>query len=80
MRVAAGLAIAAVSVWSFAAEPTEGPDPTGGLRSRGMVPGVKGSAPGTSREELVRQWDLDGNGTTDASDLAIVLSSWGICH
>lgn len=47
----------------------EGPpeiDPTGGLRSRAVVP--QGPALGVSREELVRQWDLDGNGTIDASE------------
>jgi hypothetical protein len=75
VRGAAALAIAGamavVTGWSVAAEPTEGPDPTGGLRSRGMVPGVKGSTPGASREELVRQWDLDGNGTIDASEASI---------
>ena len=45
------------------------PDPTGGLRSRGMVPSAP--AAGQSREELVRQWDLDGNGTIDASEAAV---------
>lgn len=47
----------------------EGPaeiDPTGGLRSRAVVP--QAPALGVSREELVRQWDLDGNGTIDASE------------
>ncbi|MFM7244291.1 MAG: hypothetical protein ACKO40_08980 [Planctomycetaceae bacterium] len=47
----------------------EGPpeiDPTGGLRSRAAVP--QGPTLGVSREELVRQWDLDGNGTIDASE------------
>lgn len=75
VRVAAVLAMAcamaAVTGWSDAAEPAVSPDPTGGLRSRGMVPGAKGGAPGSSREELVRQWDLDGNGTIDASEAAI---------
>jgi len=50
----------------------QAPDPTGGLRSRGMVPGLTG--PGSSREELVRQWDLDGNGTIDKSEAAIARS------
>lgn len=45
------------------------PDPTGGLRSRGMVPSAP--AAGQTREELVRQWDLDGNGTIDASEAAV---------
>jgi hypothetical protein len=75
VRVAAVLAMAcamaAVTGWCGAAEPADGPDPTGGLRSRGMAPGVKGGAPGASREELVRQWDLDGNGTIDASEAAV---------
>lgn len=47
----------------------EGPaeiDPTGGLRSRAVIP--QSPALGVSREELVRQWDLDGNGTIDASE------------
>jgi len=72
-RVAALLvvALAATAGWPAAAQSTEGPDPTGGLRSRGMVPGAKGSSPGTSREELVRQWDLDGNGTIDASEASV---------
>lgn len=74
-RVAALLVVAfagaTVAVQPAAAQSTEGPDPTGGLRSRGMVPGVKAAEPGTSREELVRQWDLDGNGTIDASEASI---------
>lgn len=74
-RVAALLVVtlvaATVAVRPAAAQSTEGPDPTGGLRSRGMVPGLKGAEPGTSREELVRQWDLDGNGTIDASEASI---------
>lgn len=52
-----------------AAQSTDGLDPTGGLRSRGAVPGLK--AAGSSREELVRQWDLDGNGTIDASEASV---------
>ena len=44
-------------------------DPTGGLRSRGMVPVTK--PPATTREELIRTWDLDGNGTIDASEASI---------
>ena len=52
-----------------AAQSIEEPDPTGGLRSRGMVPGVKDS--GSSRDELVRQWDLDGNGTIDESEASV---------
>ena len=67
MRIAALLVVAVVAatVRPSAAQSTEEPDPTGGLRSRGMVPGVKNS--GASRDELVRQWDLDGNGTIDES-------------
>ncbi|MFM7205933.1 MAG: hypothetical protein ACKO4T_04595 [Planctomycetaceae bacterium] len=48
---------------------TEERDPTGGLRKRGMVPGIKDSS--SSREELARQWDLDGNGTIDQSEASI---------
>lgn len=47
----------------------EGPaeiDPTGGLRSKAVVP--QPPPIGISREELVRQWDLDGNGTIEASE------------
>jgi hypothetical protein len=44
-------------------------DPTGGLRSRGMVPMT--NPPATTREELIRTWDLDGNGTIDASEASI---------
>lgn len=44
-------------------------DPTGGLRSRGMVPVLK--PPASTREELIRKWDLDGNGTIDASEASI---------
>jgi len=44
-------------------------DPTGGLRSRGMVPETQ--PPQTTREELIRTWDLDGNGTIDASESSI---------
>lgn len=51
-----------------AEEPAE-IDPTGGLRSRGA--GVPSAPAGISREELVRQWDLDGNGTIDASEAAV---------
>lgn len=51
------------------AQPSEEIDPTGGLRSKGMVPG---SSPAVgSREELVRKWDLDGNGRIDASEASI---------
>ena len=71
MRIAALLVVAVVAatVRPSAAQSTEEPDPTGGLRSRGMVPGVKDS--GASRDELVRQWDLDGNGTIDESEASV---------
>ena len=71
MRIAALLVVAviAATVRPSAAQSTEEPDPTGGLRSRGMVPGVKNS--GASRDELVRQWDLDGNGTIDESEASV---------
>ena len=53
VRVAALLLVSAcaatvVAVRPSAAQSTEEPDPTGGLRSRGMVPGVKGSGSGSS--------------------------------
>lgn len=67
-------ALLAITVLTIAGRPSaaQAPDPTGGLRSRGMVPGLTG--PGSSREELVRQWDLDGNGTIDKSEAAIARS------
>jgi hypothetical protein len=43
-------------------------DPTGGLRSRSAQPE---QPTGSSREELVRQWDLDRNGVIDPSEAAI---------
>lgn len=70
LHIAALLVVAvAATVRPSAAQSTEEPDPTGGLRSRGMVPGVKDS--GASRDELVRQWDLDGNGTIDESEASV---------
>jgi len=57
-----------VRSWGQAADPAE-IDPTGGLRSRAVVP--QPPAIGISREELVRQWDLDGNGTIDASEAGV---------
>ena len=65
------VAATCVIVRPSAAQSTAEPDPTGGLRSRGMVPGAKESGSGTSREELVRQWDIDGNGTIDPSEVSI---------
>jgi hypothetical protein len=43
-------------------------DPTGGLRGKSPT---AGKATGSTREELVRQWDLDRNGTIDPSEAAI---------
>ncbi|MGI9178017.1 MAG: hypothetical protein ACR2IT_09200 [Pirellulales bacterium] len=43
-------------------------DPTGGLRTK-LTPQARDT--GTTREELVRQWDLDRNGTIDPSEAAI---------
>lgn len=43
-------------------------DPTGGLRAKAGLPPA---ASGVTREELVRKWDLDGNGTIDASEAAV---------
>jgi hypothetical protein len=73
VRIAALLVVAAVAATArpSAAQSTAEPDPTGGLRSRGMVPGVKDSSAGSSRDELVRQWDLDGNGTIDESEASV---------
>lgn len=47
---------------------TDEEDPTGGLRNK-LTPRVRDT--GTTREELVRQWDLDRNGTIDPSEAAI---------
>lgn len=44
-------------------------DPTGGLRSRDTAPPP--AAGPTSRDELMRQWDLDFNGTVDPSEAAV---------
>lgn len=44
-------------------------DPTGGLRSRDTSSRTRSGA--TSREELMRQWDLDFNGTIDPSEAAV---------
>ena len=70
-RIAALVFVACLAVAGrpSAAQAPEQLDPTGGLRSRGVAPGLKGS--GVSREELVRQWDLDGNGTIDESEVSI---------
>jgi hypothetical protein len=43
-------------------------DPTGGLRGKAAA---STTPSGTTREELVRQWDLDGNGTIDSSEAAV---------
>lgn len=70
-RAVAAFVLVLVAGWNVAllSHGVEGPaeiDPTGGLRSRAVIP--QGPALGVSREELVRQWDLDGNGTIDASE------------
>lgn len=44
-------------------------DPTGGLRSRDTSPPP--AAGPSSREELVREWDLDFNGAIDANEAAV---------
>lgn len=51
-------------------------DPTGGLRAKGLAPGLSSgpadtSVGGATREELVRSWDLDGNGIIDAAEETI---------
>lgn len=44
-------------------------DPTGGLRSRDTSPPP--AAGPSSREELVREWDLDFNGSIDVNEAAV---------
>lgn len=64
------LAACAALVVSMAMAADEEIDPTGGLRSR--VPSAPEPAPtGATREELVRRWDLDGNGTIEPSEASI---------
>ena len=58
--------------------PADDLDPTGGLRSRAPRM-TEPDLPGASREELVRRWDLDGNGTVGGGDLAQLLAAWGPC-
>lgn len=53
--------------------PADDLDPTGGLRSRAPRM-TEPDLPGASREELVRRWDLDGNGTIDQSEASIARS------
>lgn len=69
LLVAFLLAGPAFTVPRASAQSSDEIDPTGGLRSRGMVPVTK--PPATTREELIRTWDLDGNGTIDASEASI---------
>jgi len=42
-------------------------DPTAG-RAGGLVPGGDGRRAGLTREELIREWDLDGDGTISKSE------------
>lgn len=68
-RAVAAFALVIGLVASIRSRGGEGPpeiDPTGGLRSRAVVP--QRAPVGLTREELVRQWDLDGNGKIDPSE------------
>ena len=67
MAAALGLLIAA-SPHSARAQAPADLDPTGGLRE-GVDSGA--TTVGMTREELVRKWDLDGNGTIDESEAVV---------
>jgi hypothetical protein len=69
LAVAIVVAMGVVGVSAGRGEDPAEIDPTGGLRSRGV--GVPPAATEVSREELIRQWDLDGNGSIDASEAAV---------
>jgi len=69
LAVASVVAMAVVGGRAGRGEDPAEIDPTGGLRSRGV--GVPAADTDVSREELVRQWDLDGNGSIDASEAAV---------
>jgi hypothetical protein len=74
--IAMGAALVAVIAGSAAGQAPLDIDPTGGLRAKGLVPrrpdGPADATPeGATREELVRKWDLDGNGTIDPSEANI---------
>ncbi|MEI6505393.1 MAG: hypothetical protein WCO90_05865, partial [Planctomycetota bacterium] len=67
MAAALGLLIAASPDSARAQAPAD-LDPTGGLRE-GVDSGS--TTVGMTREELVRKWDLDGNGTIDESEAVV---------
>jgi hypothetical protein len=46
---------------------SQGADPAAG-RAGGLVPGSEGRRAGLTREELIREWDLDGDGTISKSE------------
>lgn len=52
------------SITGLAAEPLTG-------RGGGLVPGASGPAPRLTREELIRDWDLDGDGSIGKSEADI---------
>ena len=70
MAAALGLLIAA-SPHSARAQAPADLDPTGGLRE-GVDSGA--TTVGMTREELVRKWDLDGNGTIDQQELRVMMT------
>lgn len=63
------VAVSVATAGRPAAAEEEAIDPTGGLRGRAGIPDDAGL--GVSREQLVHTWDLDGNGTIDASEAGI---------
>jgi hypothetical protein len=54
-------AVVSLSASGQAADPTAG-------RAGGLVPGGQGRRAGLTREELIREWDLDGDGTISKSE------------
>lgn len=69
LLVAGLLAVAPIGGSACRGQTEDEIDPTGGLRSRDTLPPPTAGA--TSREELIRQWDLDFNGAIDASEAAV---------
>jgi len=58
---AAGLLLACAAATAFGQQ-------AAGSRGGGLVPGGSGPKTGLTREELVRSWDLDGDGTISKSE------------
>lgn len=70
-RAAHGLvAVAVLAVALGGTMPGIAADPPAG-RGGGLVPGTSGSSTRATREELLRDWDLDGNGTINKSEADI---------